>query len=188
MCLPALAVVGTAMGASAASAAAVGTLATMTAVSGVVGAAGAYQSASAQKNAAKAQAQIAANNAQSAEWQAQDAKKRGDEAVADQNRKNDQMLGSQKAVLAGRGVALDSGSPLSMLEDTQVFGGIDVGTIRNNANRAAWGFQAQRSDALATSSMYTSQAKQINPAMSAGTSLLNSGTQLASMWMKGGAA
>lgn len=182
MCLPALAAVGTAMGASAATAATVGTLTTLTAVSGLVGAAGAYQASSAQKASANAQATIARNNAQVGQWQAQDALKRGDEAVSGANRKTDQILGRQRAAMASNGLDLSTGSTANILEDSQVFGEIDAATIRNNAARAAWGYEVGQSNSLATASMYQSQADQVKPAMSAGTSLLNTGTQLAGQW------
>lgn len=182
MCLPALAAVGTAMGASAGSAAALGTMATLSAVSGLVGGVGAYQASSAQKASANAQAQIARNNAQVGQWQAQDALKRGDEAVSNANRKTDQILGTQRAAMASNGLDLSTGSTANILEDSQVFGAIDAATIRNNAARAAWGYEVGQSNSLATASMYQSQANQTKPMMAAGTSLLNTGSQLAGQW------
>lgn len=186
MCLPALIPVGMALGASAGSAATVGSVAAMAGGSALMGAYSAYQSASAQKAAANAQAQIATNNAKAAGWAAKDATDQGETAVMDSNRKTDQMLGTQRAALASSGVLLTGGSASNILEDTQVFGQIDANTIRNNAARTAWGYRTQQSNDLATATMAKSQAKQINPVLSAGTSLLNSGTQLASMWVKGG--
>lgn len=187
MCDPVtLAALGTAASAGAATGTAATVLGAVMAGSTALSAYGAYQGASAQKVAAKSQAKMAENNAVMAGWQAEDALARGDAAVAQQTRQNDALQGRQRASLAANGVDLSSGSAANLLEDAQVFGQMDIDNIRNNAMRSAWGFRASQQNDFASASMARAQASQINPALSAATSLLGSASQLSSSWLKGG--
>ena len=152
------------------------------AVSAVVGALGAYQGAESQKAAATYQSQVAANNAKVSEWQAQDALQRGQVARQDTRRKYAALEGTQRAGLAARGLDISEGSALSILEDTQYFGELDMGTVSNNAAREAWGYRVQASNQTANASMLKAQADATNPMFAAGASLLSSGGSVARQW------
>lgn len=92
----------------------------------------------AQKRANQAQSVLAENNAVLSDWQAADALYRG--KIAERNARTSGRLlkGSQVVAFAASGVALDSGSALSILTDTDVLTEEDAQTIRNNAEREAW--------------------------------------------------
>lgn len=136
MCIPMLAPIGMALGASAGSAATIGTL--VTAGAGM-SALGAYQGAQSQKAMANYNAQVAQNNAQVAEWQAQDAQRRGEEEAQAVRRQGDQIRGSQRATMAARGLDLAEGTSAELIAQTDFFSLADQTTARNNAAREAWG-------------------------------------------------
>lgn len=116
-------------------------------------------------------------NAQLAEHQAADAVARGQSAEFNQRLKTAQMKGQQVASLAGRGVALDNGSPLDVLTSTDVMGEADALQIRDNAAKEAWGYNAQAAN-------YKAQASAANPWAAGVTSLLGSAGAVAGKWYR----
>lgn len=144
----------------------------------------AFSQSSSQKNAYKYQEQVAANNAKVAKWQAEDARRRGDEAAADQHRKMLALGGNQAATLASRGFDLNSGSAWNTLSDTQLFGGIDEERIRDNAKKQAWSFEVQANNDMANSQAYGNASDNINPMMAAGGTLLTGAGSVADSWYK----
>lgn len=159
------------------TAAAVGSLA--------FGAMGAYQQSAATKASAEYQSQVARNNAISAEYQAQDAIKRGEVAEAEQRRKTMMLKGTQTARLAANGIDISEGSPLQILSDTDWMGEQDALTIRDNANREAWGYRVQGQNSTSNSTMLKARSEAENPLLAAGTTLLNgSGTVADSIMTK----
>lgn len=159
-------------------AATIGSLSTGLQVAGVVsGAYGSYQKSKADKAAYEHQAAVARNNEQYAEMQARDAIARGQSAEAAHRLKVAQLKGSQRASLAARGVALDEGSPLAILQDTDYFGDLDALTIRDNANKEAWGARVQGTNYRDNAAMLTARADAESPFGSAfGTLLTGAGT------------
>lgn len=136
MCLPILAAVGTAMGASAATAATVGTMATISAVGTGISAYSAYQQGQTAKD-------VANYNAQVADYQAKDTIARGGIAEDQQRQKTRQIMGAQRAQMGASGAVADSGSFGDILTNSAQFGEMDALTIRNNAMRQAWGSSTQ---------------------------------------------
>ncbi len=139
----------------------------------VISAVGAYQQSAAAKGQAQYQAKVAENNAQVAEWQAADAKERGDAAAADTRRKYAALEGTQAASLAARGLDITEGSANAILTDTSFFGDMDQRTVRANAAREAWGYKTKANNFAGDAAMFSSGADAINPALSgvlAGTS------------------
>lgn len=128
------------------------------------------------------QSKVAANNAQIAEWQAQDALSRGAKAEQQQRLKAAQLKGTQRASMAARGVALDEGSPLAILDDTDFMNELDVGTIRDNAAKEAWGYRNQASGMTSDAAMLASRADAEDPSAAMGGSLLTSAGSVASSW------
>jgi hypothetical protein len=153
--------------------------------SAVVSAYGAYTSARAQKKAQEYSAGIDRLNAQAAEWQAEDALVRGETEASNIRRKALSVQGEQQAVLAGRGIALDSGSPLSLLEDTDYFSKLDIATVRSNAEKESWAARVRATGAYAAANIAQYTADSIKPGFSALTSVLGSSAQVASVWYKG---
>ncbi len=154
----------------------------MTAASGVVGAIGSYQESKGAKAAASYNAAVQENNAQFSEWQAQDALDRGNLAQQDNRRRGEQIAGTQRATIAANGIALDEGSPLAILQDTEFAVGRDAQLIRDNANREAYGFRQQAQNARAGAAITRYQGDSINTGLNVASSLLGSGSKVASQW------
>ena len=95
------------------------------------------QAASAQANY---KAAVDRNNAILASRAAADARAQGEVAAAKQAQQNAQLVGRQRATLAGNGVVVDTGSALDLTTETKGQGALDQLTIRNNAERQALGF------------------------------------------------
>lgn len=104
--------------------------------SGVMSAVGQYQ----QGQVAK---QVARNNATMAEYAAQDAQRRGEEEAQAIQRKASQLSGTQRALMAARGLDLGVGTPAEILDQTDFFAEQDVNTSRFNASREAWSSRAR---------------------------------------------
>lgn len=144
----------------------------------------ARNNAVAQQNALNYQAQVSANNAKIAQWQAQDALQRGARAEQTQRLKTAQLKGSQRASLAARGIALDEGSALNLLQDTDYMGDLDVATIQDNTTKEAWGYQNQANGYLNDAALQGYRAGETNSnAALAGTLLTGAGT-VADSWYR----
>jgi ribosomal protein L9 len=182
MCLPIFAAVGVMMGASSATAAAVGTSAVLSAASGAVSAYGAYNSAQGQKQSLEYQSKVDANNATVGEWQAQDAEKRGQDDAARARRANSQQRGAQRTALAANGLDLNSGSALSLLDDTEYFGAVDQQTVANNTTQEAWALRNRAANFTAASNLHKTGASNISPGFAAGSSMLSSASSVADKW------
>ena len=148
-------------------------------VGAAVAASVAHKRANAENAISEYQGRVDANNAQIADWQAADAKSRGDLAVDQNRRRSAAIEGSQLASMAARGLDVGSGSPNAILTDTDFFGAYDESIIRANSRREAWAHeidaQNYRNDAL----MLADQRKQNNPFVAGGlafvSQLFNSG-------------
>lgn len=174
MCIPALAVVGTSLGASAASAAAVGTAVTAIGASSALGAYSSYQ----QGQAAK---QVARNNQIMAEYAAQDAVRRGEEDAIKVRQRADQIKGAQRANMAAKGLDLNVGTAGELQDQVDFFGQQDAATARDNAQRQAWSARAS-GNAQAAQGRFAEQQGNLG----AFSSLLGGATQVAGKWMQYG--
>lgn len=152
-----------------------------------VSAMGAYRQSEATKAGYEYQSAVNRNNAIIAEWQAQDALQRGQTAEQRQRLKAAQLKGSQRAALAARGVALDEGSPLAILQDTEFMAEQDALTIRDNAAREAWGYRTQSRNYTNDASMLNARADAESPFGAAATTLLTGAGTVASHWYNRGA-
>lgn len=110
------------------------TLATGAAQAGAQRAEGAANAAIADNNQRIVQAQAEAENANAT---------REMEQKAWETRA---LIGRQKAALAANNVDLSQGTAMDILGESAMFGEYDQQTIRNNAARAAWGFQAEKTN------------------------------------------
>ena len=89
------------------------------------------------------QAAVDRNNQIIANRQAEDALRRGEKEEKQHRLKIEQLKGRQKTVFAASGVETDSGSALDILSDTAEIGELEALTIRNNAEREAYGHRVQ---------------------------------------------
>lgn len=145
---------------------------------------GAYNQSKATKQAYEYQAAVNRNNAQIAEWQAQDALARGAKAEQAQRLKAAQLKSSQRAGFAARGVALDEGSPLAILQDTDYMNELDALTIRDNAAKEAWGARVQAGNYSNDARMLSARADVESPGRAAFGTLLTSAGAVADSWYK----
>lgn len=154
---------------------------------------GQMQAAQAQADAANYQAQVDRNNAIMAQQNAQDARRRGDQAMEEQQRKTAQIEGRQRAAFAANGIELTSGSPVDVLADTATFGELDRQTIGNNAEREARGYEAQRVNFNASAGLNKMKADNASAAGSLGAlsslvngagSALRGSSSVSSSWFK----
>lgn len=87
------------------------------------------------------QQDVANYNAKVGEQQAQMAEEAGVTAEQQQRTRVRQIMGAQRAAMAGSGAVVDSGSFGNILDDTAKTGELDALTIRSNAARQAWGYR-----------------------------------------------
>lgn len=154
-----------------------------------IGTISAIQGGNAANEQAKFQAAVSRNNAVFAERQAADAIKRGAVEEKQQRLATSKLLGAQRSAFSANNVAIDSGSPLDVLEFTAGQGELDALIIRNNAARSAVGFRFQGSGFSSQSKLDLARgrsAKQAGIASGVGTILAGAG-QFAGQFGPGGA-
>jgi hypothetical protein len=105
-----------------------------------------HQQAVAQKQAANYQAQVDNNNATLADYKAETVARIGSIQEDRQRAKVRQMIGTQRAALAGNGLDLSEGTPLDLVTETAATGTEDALNIRYNAMREAWGYRQEATD------------------------------------------
>lgn len=88
-------------------------------------------------------AAVAEGNARIAEANAQDTLRVGQQQEQQSRLKYASLKGQQRARLAANGLALDEGSALRVLTDTDYLSDIDADTIHANAVQAAMGYRTQ---------------------------------------------
>lgn len=101
------------------------------------------QAGAAQANALRYQADVDRNNAVIQDQLAKDAIERGKTEEQMHRIKIGQLKGQQLNAFAKNGVETDSGSALDVLSDTAMIGELEALTIRNNAEREAYGHKLQ---------------------------------------------
>lgn len=142
----------------------------------------AYNKTTADNTAYAMQASVANQNAAMANANASDAITRGQTAVVNSELRTRQLQGTQAAQMAANGVDLGSGSPLSILSDTQFMGGNDATVIQNNALKEAYGYQVQAANYTSNADLLTYRANSNSPTTSAETALLTGAGSVASRW------
>lgn len=122
---------------------------------------------------------VAKNNAKMAEYAAQDAVRRGELEAQALSRKGSQLQGTQRALMASRGLDLSFGTPADIIDQTSFFTETDVNTARYNARRDAWAYRAQGDVMRAEGS-----AAARNANLQATSTLLDTASSVSSMWGK----
>lgn len=165
------------------SAGTLGTVATGLQVAGAItSTAGAYNKSKSDKAAYEYQAAVNRNNSTMAEWNARDAITRGQKAEQQQRLKTAALKSTQRASFAARGMALDEGSPLAILDDTAFMGEQDALTLRDNAARDAWGYRVQAGNYASDAGMLSTRADAESPLKAGASSLLSNAGAVASSW------
>lgn len=148
----------------------------------VVAAYGAYEGAQAQRDALQMQAEVARTNQQLAGVQAANRITQGQTETARVALAGAKLKSSQIASMAGRGLDLSEGSPLRLLEDTDLMTGVDVSTAAQNADREAEAIRMQATNYGRSADLYARAAANTSPWKRAGGSLLTSSGQVAKSW------
>lgn len=104
---------------------------------------GSLVQADAQRKEGKANAAIAENNARLAQAQADDANAMGTRESEQAAWRTRSLIGQQRAAIAANNLDPTLGTPSELLGESAMFGEVDQQTIRMNAARNAWGFNAQ---------------------------------------------
>lgn len=115
-------------------------------VGGGLAAEGSAQQGRAQYQAAMYQSQVAARNSQIAQANAAQAEAEGRQAVQDNQDTAASLRGTQRAVQAGLGQLLDTGSAGQIVSDTARAQATDAARIKYEAQKQALGFQLQAQD------------------------------------------
>jgi hypothetical protein len=137
--------------------------------------------------AATAAAGVAASNARA----------KAEDDVVKLMKKGAQVKGSQRASMAARGLDMSEGTPVEIQASTDTVMWDEIDSVRADAARAAWGYEASGS-AQAASIMAGAQAQSFNYSMEAGaargsakstspnsafsSSLLSGAAQVAGKW------
>jgi len=138
----------------------------------------------AQKAANEAQAVVADNNAQLATWQAMDAIYRGQVTENQSRLKTASLKSTQRVRMAANGIALDEGSSLRVLADTDLLGELDAMQARDNAGREAWALNQQATDSRNRAAILRSATVPVaaDPTTAALSTALTQGSRLAETW------
>lgn len=103
-------------------------------------------SISSQNKMAGYQAEVEGENQKQGLIAAADAIQRGDIEEANARTRTRLLIASQRSKYAASGVELGTGTPLQVTADTAALGELDALTIKNNAQREAWGYVGQSAD------------------------------------------
>ena len=109
----------------------------MTGAGGLLSAKGQLDAGRAANERGKFQEKTLQNNAQFREFQADDAIERGKVSVQRNQRSFAQLMGRQRAVLAGNGILVDDGSAADLVADSAFVGREEQRDIERNAEREA---------------------------------------------------
>jgi hypothetical protein len=139
-----------------------------------------FSNASAEEMSGKFQRAQSERNAKFAELMGEQALAAGEKQAKEYQVKVNQMVGSQRAALAGSGVDVNSGSALEIQNDTAELGALDVETIKNNAWRQAFGFKQQ-----AASDRFAGEIAEMTAGSRASATILSGGLQALNYGVQG---
>ncbi len=142
------------------------------------------QAGAAQANALRYQADVDKNNSIIQERLAKDAIERGKTEEQMHRIKIGQLKGQQLNAFAKNGVETDSGSALDVLSDTAMIGELEALTIRNNAEREAYGYRVQGMNysASAANNRTAASTARSSANTAALTSVLSTAGSVAGKW------
>ena len=146
----------------------------------------AAQSARQQSKATRAayeyQSAVERNKAAMLEERASDALRRGQLEENKARQRGAQVRGAQRARFAAAGLALDEGSPLNFLLDTEYMTELDADTAADNAAREAWVLRESARTGATNADFLRSRADAESPSSAFGSTLLGGAGTVASSW------
>lgn len=145
---------------------------------------GQSQAAAASKASYEYQAAVQRNNQIIAQRQADDARARGAVEADKRRAQAQQLIGRQRAALAGNGVEVDTGSALDITSDTAAAGELDALTVRANAEREALGYETNASNFGAQAGLSDFQASNSDATLANIGTLLGGAGSVADKWYK----
>lgn len=152
------------------------------ALGGLISTFASYDKSSGEQMGYEYQSQVAKNNAKLLEWQAADALERGTASVQTLQLKKAQLRGRQESVFASRNVALDEGSALNILADTEFLGARDEAIASDNAKKEAYALRLKASNYADDAGFLAARADAQNPVMDAAGTALTSLGRVATSW------
>lgn len=138
-----------------------------------------------QRYVLKQQARIADSNAALAQMGVEQAFRAGESEVAALTLQAAQTKASQRTAFAANGIAVDgSGTTAELYADTDLKKEVDKNTALNNALATAWGYRRQKIGYETEAAIDRKMGRSLRGLwnMSAFSTLLNSGSQVASTW------
>lgn len=149
----------------------------------LIGMAGQQQGTDASRSQAHYNAAVARNSRLIAQQNARYAEQAG--AVKEQaaGRRTAGVIGAQRAVAAAHGLDVNSGSPALLQEDAAALGHLDALTIRNNADREAYGYRSQATNFGAQEGLYQMEEDSLGGWASTAGSLIGGASGVADKWL-----
>lgn len=144
----------------------------------------AARNSASNKAAYNYQAAVSRNNAMIAEWNAQDAARRGEQDLIEQQRRTAALSGNQRATFASRGIDMSEGSALNILSDTEYLSNQDQLTLKDNTAKAVWQAKMQAYNEGTNAELLQMRSDAENPLFSGGASLLTGAGSVADRWYK----
>lgn len=154
-----------------------------TGAGGLISAKGELDAGKAANERGKFQEKTLQNNAFFRQQQAADALERGKVEVARNKTSFDQLMGTQRAILASNGILVDEGSAATLVADSARTGRQEQQDIELNAEREAMGLRmdAANLNAQATNARTSGRNIQKASKLRAAGSLIGSGGRVASI-------
>lgn len=157
-----------------------------TVIGGLTSVMGSMQQGQAQADSLRYQAQVSANNQLIANQLADQAGKSGEAQVAQKRMQTAGVIGTQLATQSASGLDVNKGSAVDVRSSAAEMGELDALTIRNNAEKIAFGYRSQGLNYGAQAQVDKMGAQN---ALTAGnlnsfTSLAGSSASVADKWLK----
>lgn len=147
-----------------------------------ISASGSYYGAKSQKGNLESQAKMAEINARIAEMGAQSALEQGKHQVASLTMQAGQLKGKQRTTMAANGIDLGVGNAAEVQASTELMKTVDMGTLKMNALRTAFGYRTQGMNAKNEAAMARANSSSVSPGGAAFSTLLGGASQVASSW------
>jgi hypothetical protein len=154
------------------------------AASAGVSAVGAIEQGQAQSQAASYQAEVSSMNAKIAKENATYEQASGEQQMYNQQQKARATVGAIVAAQGANNLDVNSGSNLSVRTGTEEMARLDALTIKNEAARKAWGYEAAAAGDTAQAGLYRSEASSSALAgyINAGSSILGGASSIGKLY------
>lgn len=144
-----------------------------------------YEQGKAQQQQALYQSAVALNNQKIAQQYATAELQKGDVQEQEKRQQTAQAISAERAAVGANGLDVNTGSPLRLQADTAAVGELDAQTIRNNAQRAAYGYEVQGMNFAANAGLEESAAANAARfgALGAFSSIIGGATTVSNRWL-----